>query len=1316
MFKLQRLEITGFKSFADYTEIIFTGDGITAVVGPNGCGKSNVSDAIAWVLGEQRAKSLRGEEMKDVIFQGTSKRPASGMAEVVLHLVRDEETYSDLDLEEIDETLSEFDEKAVRLEDFDPEAAAAKEEAAQEAARTKAAAQESEAPVASAENVESPEFIESIEPIESIDAVAETNGNGFQSDEQSAPALTAATATVGGSAAATALAVVPAENIEAAVTAPAKIHTKRHWRPRRLALDFAPGEAVSVTRRLYMSGESEYLLNNKTCRLRDIQDLFSGTGLSGAHYALIEQGRIGQILSAKPSERRALLEEAAGISKFRTRQRAAELRLEGAKTNLRRITDIVVEIEKQEGSLRRQAAKTRRFVNLQDEFRGLQRQVFSAESIFLTGQLEELKSQLTAAVEKERTLEEELLTLETSVQNSTADSRKAEEDLAFLKAKQADAALQLDRAVREIAYQEEQLNELTTRAELLKQEIAETEKRLSETAAAIQQLQDQDLNQQAETEKEQFTLQEAEGRYQQKLADLRALESEQETLRADILLHTTATERYSEVARQLEITIEKLKERQSGLAAESERAGQAFQEAEELAAKAAADKGEQERALSELRENSSAAESQAAAARAALKEQEEKLFALNNDLSRAQHRLESLQELEASHAIYTPAVQKLFAAQDHIGVRFAGTLADKLKVEARAERAVESLFGPYLQTIIVENGRDAANTAAWLRKNHIGRIALLDTSTNVELSFERHSGIAQFLGVSPQFAALLARVFPREMSARIIENSSEASGDLCVTWDGEVIAGGRLIVTGRASEKNTGLLSFKRELRELEDTLKMLSGESERAVALTENLSEQTRQKETAAEDLRARIAQAEREFLTLEMKADSARQDLDRAERHRAVVADETALLDTELNEAVARLEKTGSDSSTAALALSAATAAIESIIARLTGARETVERENLNFSEQRAISAAASERRRAVASELRRSESEHEELDLRLARQKQELRETSDRAETLGVSMGDLKARVAAGDSDKESEAAQIAAAAEQLKFARAKADEVSEKLKETNHAATAAVNARAEIEVHRAESATRLEALSETCRQDLGLSLAELTGETVLEEDFELDANRERLDEMRARLDSFGAVNLLALEELAEVEERLLFLTGQRKDIIDSIDAAEEALREIKSRSRERFRETFEAVNAYFKEFFQELFGGGHGEMSLLETGDGDILEAGVELIAQPPGKKLQNVLLLSGGEKAMTAIALVLAIFKHHPSPFCLLDEVDAPLDEANVGRFVRKIEEMATKTQFIVITHNKGTMEAARALYGVTMAEAGVSQVVSVKFA
>jgi chromosome segregation protein len=277
----------------------------------------------------------------------------------------------------------------------------------------------------------------------------------------------------------------------------------------------------------------------------------------------------------------------------------------------------------------------------------------------------------------------------------------------------------------------------------------------------------------------------------------------------------------------------------------------------------------------------------------------------------------------------------------------------------------------------------------------------------------------------------------------------------------------------------------------------------------------------------------------------------------------------------------------------------------------------------------------------------------------------------------------------------------------------DELAERLNELNHRAAEAREERARLGITRAETSARLNYLRESCVSDLGQPIEEVVAGFEPVPDFDLEAGRARVEELRARLEGFGAVNMMALEELSEAEERLTFLTTQRQDILDGISSTEEALREIKKRSRERFRQAFEQINRNFSQLFLELFGGGRGEMSLIDADD--VLESGIDIVAQPPGKRLQNVLLLSGGEKAMAALALVLAIFRYHPSPFCLLDEVDAPLDEANIGRFTAKIVEMATETQFLVITHNKRTMEVARALYGVTMEEPGVSKLVSVQF-
>jgi chromosome segregation protein len=495
MFKLQRLEITGFKSFADYTEII--------------CGKSNVADAIAWVLGEQRVKHLRGGEMKDVIFQGSRNRPASGMAEVVMHLVRDEGVESEPDIEDIDSTLERIDDRLVNLDEIlpqEPEQVVATEEAA--------------LPVETASEGDTTEAVVAAEPVVAVQ----------------------------------------------------KISHKRHWRRRNLALEFAPGEAVSVTRRLYRSGESEYLLNDKICRLRDIQDLFSGTGLAGGHYAIIEQGRIGQILSAKPMDRRTIIEEAAGITKFRVRQRATEARLESARSNLSRISDIVAEIDRQVNSLRRQAAKARRYGVLREELRELLRHVYVAEDRKLAVVLEETKTKLAEVTELELGIAEDLTKREEAARSATQEARNLEDELSGARAAAAEAVLRRDRQARECVYQQEQLGDIEKRKGEVAAEIEALTTRLVLIEAECRRLQQEDIRLREDADQSALLLRTAEESYAEKLAASNAAEIEIESARTELLSQTAIAERVREIARQLETTLERLFQQAEGLAREGDRA------------------------------------------------------------------------------------------------------------------------------------------------------------------------------------------------------------------------------------------------------------------------------------------------------------------------------------------------------------------------------------------------------------------------------------------------------------------------------------------------------------------------------------------------------------------------------------------------------------------------------------------------------------------------------------------------------------------------------------------------------------------------
>src|SRR5688572_24387835 len=1264
MFKLQRLEIAGFKSFADYTEVIFTGDGITAIVGPNGCGKSNVADAIAWVLGEQRVKHLRGGEMKDVIFQGSRNRPPSGMAEVVMHLVRDEVDAPEPDIDDIDSKLEKIDDQLV-------------------------------ASVA--------------------ETVVETAAGDTENTDQ---------------------------------TDPQKPAQKRHWRRRNLALEFAPGEAVSVTRRLYRSGESEYLLNDKICRLRDIQDLFSGTGLAGGHYAIIEQGRIGQILSAKPMDRRTIIEEAAGITKFRVRQRATEARLENARANLSRISDIVSEIDRQVNSLRRQAAKARRYGVLREELRELLRHVYVAEDQRLGSVLEDTNIKLSEVTELELAIAGDLTQREEAARAATQEARNLEDELSNVRAAAAEAVLQRDRQARECVYQQEQLSEIEKRKGEVAAEIEALTARLVLIEAECLRLQQEDARLREEADRSASALRTAEESYAEKLARATAAEVDIENARAELLSQTAIAERVREIARQLEATLDRLFQQAEGLAREGDRAASQHAERKLEAERFSRELNDARVRVARLQAERETAVDAVVRGHEAVSDTDAELTRVRDEYSRASHRLESLKELDHRRAYYSPAVQLVFSPADAPrSFHFIGTLADALNVDAKWERAVEGVLGSSLQSIVVPTPEDAVRAAQWLRENNGGRASFLVAglhggsdeatllSTTLACSLEERPALANgqsenfredlrisdLLGAPQQLVTVLKRTLPQKMNARLAANlddamlQSIATGEMYVTLNGDWIASGQFVNAGDARdlEEGAGLLAFKRELRELEMRAHVLAGE----VDLAATAARETRSRLVGLEDsvviLNEAIGREEREVMQHQLTFSGLEQEIERAERHMRVVGQDSLRVEEERIDLEQRRANALIEAETAEAARETAADNVIRASALLTDLRRETELESESLAEQRAAAAAAAERRRSTTAELRRIEGELADFAARVQRHRMDLAEMDGRAAELKLSIADLEFKASSVESDRAREEEQINDLSNRLQQARRQADECSNELSELNRQAAEVRDSRAGLEVQRAEAHARQTFVHENCQTELGQALEDLALELTLPEEFDLDASHKRVEELRTRLEGFGGVNMMALEELAEAEERLLFLTVQRQDIIEGISATEEALREIKRRSRERFRHAFEQINKNFSALFQELFGGGRGEMSLIDADD--VLESGIDVVAQPPGKRLQNVLLLSGGEKAMAALALVLGIFHYRPAPFCLLDEVDAPLDEANVGRFTDKVLQMATDTQFIVITHNKRTMEMARALYGVTMEEVGVSKLVSVKF-
>jgi chromosome segregation protein len=1043
-------------------------------------------------------------------------------------------------------------------------------------------------------------------------------------------------------------------------------------------------------------------------------------------------------------DRRTIIEEAAGITKFRVRQRAAEARLESARGNLSRVSDIIAEIERQVNSLRRQAAKARRYRIQREELRELLRSVYVAEERSLVTLLDQTQAQLDTATEDDQRLSVELAEREDNSRAATQTARALEDELAQVRAAVADAALQRDRRIRERVYQEEQIETLTRRRAEIEREVEALSARLVFVESELERLRGLDATLEAENQQATVALRSAEEAHAQKLAEVAQAENQIETARIELLTHTAAAERLNELARQLENALEKLTQQAEGLAREGERAAGAHAQRTAEAGKLNQEIGAAREKLAKLTAERESAIRAVVEGHERVSDTDAEQTRVRDDYSRALHRLESFKELDQRRAHYPLAVQEAFTANESEEFHLIGTLADAVSVDASWERAVEGVFGSSLQSILVPTSEDAIRAAAWLKNNQAGRATFLVTGfhggsdeadvitfigeTTAAATRQQYipvgidgPRVGDILNAPPELLTVLERILPERMNARIVDTLDDATalslatGDMFVTTDGDWVAGGQFVNAGngRALEEGAGLLTFKRELRELESRAENLAAE----LAVAEVAVKDARGRLTGLEEsvvlLNASIARQEREVMARELNAGTLQQDVERTERHMRVVIDDSARLQQERRELEENRTMTLGEAAAAETKRRSTQERIEQTGHVLAGIKREAEAESELLNQQRSEAAAAAERRRSTTSDLRRLEAEREEVNSRIVKHQLELSEAGSHIDDLTNSISEIDRLAASVDEEKAREEEQIAGATGRLTEARERADALAADLAELNRTAAASRDARAAVEVQRAEAHARVNFVRESCANELNQSLEEIAREVVIGEEFDLEIERARVEELRERLENFGAVNMMALEELSESDERLAFLTTQRDDITKGIAATEEALREIKRRSRERFRDAFEKINQNFSELFKELFGGGRGEMSLIDTDDA--LESGIDIIAQPPGKRLQNVLLLSGGEKAMAALAMVLGIFHYRPSPFCLLDEVDAPLDEANIGRFTSKVVDMAANTQFIVITHNKRTMETARALYGVTMEEVGVSKLVSVRF-
>ena len=1225
----------------------FHGSGIAAVVGPNGCGKSNLSDAISWVLGEQSAKSLRGARMEDVIFAGTGAKKPLGMASVTMTLIPEGTTGT---------VTPEATNHRANNGHWSPSP--------------------SETPAQNGVHSENAEPPHGDEP----------NGNGTHSHT----------------------------NALNGIRTPERI-----------------GE-ITITRRLYRSGESEYLINGRSARLRDIQDLFLGTGLGPESYAIIEQGRIGQILSNKPQDRRAVIEEAAGITKFKSRKRLAEAKLESAKQNLSRVFDILEEVTRQVNSLKRQAAKTRRYGELKAEAVSYLRQILAARFRMLEREMAKVAIEVNLASSELQEAQAAIAAREAEQTGILEGSYATEQELTATRKLVADLNLEAERARGKLEYQLKQIEQIDQRLAAGEQESQSLENHQRERSAELEQqiAALSALDTECALAKQQLDAKSAERQdAQNRLAEQeRGLEASRQTVLRMLNESSTLKNRITQLEAQL-ASMGRDTARAQGEERQSAQDQTRIQQAQaDLSMRLAARQTE----LISVTDQRSAVEHELKDKRAQLSELRQRVDQVRNEFSRIKARKDSLEDVIQHRSYTTETVKALFTAVERgktEGFQPVGVLADFLEVDPQFEKATEEFLHDELEYVVVRDWAAAERGVELMRGELNGRATFLPESSNepagntTELPQPATEAgtltrLAQVLRLTNGLSRLPIQLLPRIANCYIATDRALAR-ELAVqfphcwflaadgvNYHGTAVSGGK--------KSGTGPLALKRELRELGQLESAKHRELNEAEKRFADLEREIARLSEQQERLRGQQQAQEKDVLALDHESRKLAEELQRVQSrlsHARLELDRISRDCAKLQESLehdrvelSRREQVRAQEETALAAAREALAGLQAEVARALD-------EQASF---RANLASLEERRRSLAANRERLERQVHDLINRQAHLAQEMEHLAAERTQFLASNEELDTKSAGIKSSISAAEADVNRLAEQEAGLRVQLASAEEELRKLRADAQSAQERRAEMQVLLARAESDLKYLEETCQKELETNLTQLVeGMETIADEAALQEFDAKYAEAQRKIEGLGPVNPQALEEFEEAQQRQEFLSVQRQDLLDSIRDTENAIQQIDSESRKRFAEAFHAVNANFREMFKTLFGGGIGEMRL--TDEENLAESGIDIVASPPGKKLQSVLLLSGGEKSLTAMALLMAIFQYTPSPFCILDEVDAPLDEANIERLTRLLTEMGEQTQFIVITHAKRTMEAAQSLYGVTMQEPGVSRLVSVKF-
>ena len=1172
--RIKRLEISGFKSFADKAVLDFQ-HGVTGVVGPNGCGKSNIVDAIRWCMGEQSVKNLRGKAMEDIIFAGSESRKPLGVAEVSLV---------------------------------------------------------------------------------------------FSTEDGRAPAK---------------------------------------------YLDFSE---IQLTRRLYRDGESEYLINKTSCRLLDILELFMDTGVGTKAYSIIEQGKIGQILHSRPEERRLLIEEAAGVTKYKNRKQLALKKIDATQQNLLRLSDVLGEIRRQLNSLQRQARKAEKFREYRDELREID--LLAALQQAKTLQLSRHQAELQLG-----TLHQDLL--EAAAAAELAETQVEQQRLQVLEAEK-----NLNNRQEELFTVRREAVICESGLQFRRKEIAGLDERYERSGAELAAVGAQRENCAGELEQLRGRQQMEGGALATAEMQLTALQEEQSGREQDFdtlncRLEAQRRELFSAggEAAQCRNRQEQARKR---LDLVTERSGRQVQEHIQLTATLAANR-DRATALKEALLQRQAEQQQIMIQVAACAEQEQLLKQhlpslqqavdqCRETLTRNRSRQVSLQELEAQFAGYGQGV-RLLMTESPLKGRFKGLLADALQVPEAYEAAVEAVLAERLQTVICGNEEDLCAAIAYLQGQQSGR-AQLALEQHESPQLVRLAGATPLLELLEETTAALPLVRRMLATVHLVDSRDTALAlgrrfpdQTFVTTDGTVVSPDGTISSGATEQMQSGIIHKKRELRLLDKTIRQMTAELADREAERDRVDNGLQE---VGDLLQAALQQRHR----LELLLTGLQKDMQQLEAEDRRLGERATVLEHEcqlLQEERAALEAELTAAALGQQAAEASAARLEQetamCVAELEGKRLLLAAAREALTTQRVAVATLREQREAHLRTIAEHTIRLQELDQRITTVQQD-------KETIAVARQVLHEETAAEGKrlhglleEQQRLEQQLLAARQQYEAASAQLGSEEQAVRQRRDERDGLRQRHAELSLVLSSLSLQLEHLEQSLQDRHRLGLADVRGRLGDRPFDEVTAQIRRVD-LERLVDELGEVNLMAIEEYAGMEQRYNFLAAQKTDLEESLHDLQQAIQRINRTTRKRFQETFQKVNEKFQEVFPRLFCGGRAELKL--TDEQDLLETGIEIVVQPPGKKLSNVMLLSGGEKALTAVALIFSIFLIKPTPFCLLDEVDAPLDDANIGRFNEMVREMSAVSQFIIITHNKTTMGVADALYGITMEEPGASRLVSVR--